>query len=113
MPKQNSGDFSAIPVGLDARSLHTGSPSPLPHSPKPKQRNRPMSEISGLGKLLRERREARNVSLSVAASGIGTTKAHLYEMEIGTANNPTLKTIVHLMGYYNISFSQILNAWEP
>lgn len=65
-----------------------------------------------LGDLLREARTKRGVSLSIAASGIGTTKPHLFEMEKGIANNPTLKTIVHLMAYYNLSFYQIMNAWE-
>ena len=65
-----------------------------------------------LGDLLRDIRTKRGVSLSVAASGIGTTKQHLYELETGRANNPTMSMLVGLMAYYRITFSEILQSWE-
>ena len=66
-----------------------------------------------LGDLLRARREARSLSLSEAASGINVTKTHLYGMENGLSNNPTLTTIVALMAYYKISWTELITAWKP
>lgn len=65
-----------------------------------------------LGVLLRSRREARGVSLSIAASGIGTTKQHLWELETGRTNNPILSMLIGLMAYYKISWSEIIQSYE-
>lgn len=66
-----------------------------------------------LGELLKEKRKHRGVSLSAAAAAIGTTKSHLFELESGRTNNPTIALLVPMMAYYRLSWSEVISAWEP
>lgn len=52
------------------------------------------------------------MSLAVAAGAIGTTKSHLYELESGRSNNPTMSLLVPMMAYYGLTWGQVVSAWE-
>lgn len=60
-----------------------------------------------LSLLLVEARKVRRESLAEAARRIGTTKTHLWELEKGRANNPTLFLLKKLLDYYCIHFDEI------
>lgn len=52
-------------------------------------------------------RETAEMSLSEAAREIGCTKAHLWSLEDGRANNPTLNTLLAICRVYDISIQKL------
>lgn len=62
---------------------------------------------SKLGARIRKLREARGQSLSAAARDLKLTKAHLWELEMGLARNPTLKTLLALCKEYDITIQEL------
>ena len=49
--------------------------------------------MTKLGRLLRRSREYRGYSLDATASGAGLSKTYVWQLEIGRAENPTVRTI--------------------
>lgn len=64
-----------------------------------------MITISGRLKKLRKKK---GVSLQIAANDLGITKPHLWQLEIGKSDNPTLKTLLSLSKYYDITVAQLI-----
>jgi transcriptional regulator with XRE-family HTH domain len=60
-----------------------------------------------LCKLLIDARATRRESLQEASRRIGTTKTHLWCLENGHADNPSLKLLQKLLEYYGIHFDEI------
>lgn len=56
--------------------------------------------MSHLGNHLKALRKAADLSLSEVAARAGITKPHLWELEDGRADNPTVKTIYYLAVAY-------------
>lgn len=74
----------------------------LPMKRKTTREQRPLSV------LLYEARTAKRESLDEAARRIGTSKAHLWEMEQGA--NPRLDMLQRLLTYFGIHYDEIAKA---
>jgi transcriptional regulator with XRE-family HTH domain len=59
------------------------------------------------GAEIKSARENLNLSLSEAADLIGCTKAHVWDLEQGKANNPTIRLLAGLAVTYGISLSYL------
>jgi transcriptional regulator with XRE-family HTH domain len=68
-------------------ALHTGNPMPA---------------------RLQELRAAKGVSLRDVARAIGSSKAHVWELEIGRRANPTLEMLRKLSKYYGVCISVLI-----
>lgn len=55
-----------------------------------------------LGRALREARTQRGWSLASAAEQLGCTKPHLWDMETGRSDNPTLKLVARIAVVYGL-----------
>ena len=62
-----------------------------------------MNDARTFPELIRYWREEARLSLSAAGKLAGITKAHLWELEQGRANNPTTQTLVGLARAYGAS----------
>lgn len=67
-----------------------------------------MTATTTMGARLRELREARGLSLQQAATPIGCSKPHLWEIERGMQVNPTLDLLRRLASYYGVSVGYII-----
>jgi transcriptional regulator with XRE-family HTH domain len=56
---------------------------------------------------LTELRKAKKVSLQVVADAVGVSKTHVYELEKGTASNPSLNLLVALADFYDVSLDYL------
>ena len=61
-----------------------------------------------MGERLRELRQARGLSLQQAATPIGCSKPHLWEIESGTSANPSLDLLRKLAAFYGVSVGHII-----
>lgn len=59
------------------------------------------------GERLRHVRERAGDSLSECAAELGITKGYVWEMERGTASNPTLKIVLAICRVYDISIQEM------
>lgn len=62
------------------------------------------------GELLRFNRERLSMSLSDVAKATEMTKAHVWALEQGRANNPTIRTLANLSNALNVSLSKLAHA---
>lgn len=53
-------------------------------------------------------RSGTGASLQDVASAVDSSKGHLWELENGTSDNPTLKTLRGLADYYKVTVSYII-----
>lgn len=56
-----------------------------------------------LGARLTQLRLKRNVSLQTVADAVGVSKAHIWELEKGRADNPTLTLLTSLADYFDVT----------
>lgn len=61
-----------------------------------------------IGLKLKELRIAKNKSLQEVADAVGVSKAHLWDIEKGKSNNPSLDLITGLAGYFKISVAELV-----
>jgi len=66
--------------------------------------------MSLFGQYIKDAREENGLSLSAAADLIGCTKAHLWELERGRSNNPTVKTLVGIARALDLRFETVALA---
>ena len=66
-----------------------------------------MSE--NLGYRIKIIRESRGMSLKQAASAIGVSRRHLWDMEEGFRVNPTLKTLRRIAAGFGVSVGELLD----
>lgn len=64
---------------------------------------------------LNELRKAKKVSLQVVADAVGVSKTHVYELEKGSANNPSLSLLVGLSNFFEISIDDLVGnvVYQP
>jgi transcriptional regulator with XRE-family HTH domain len=65
-------------------------------------------EIMSLGARLTELRLKRNVSLQTVADAVGVSKAHIWELEKGRADNPTLSLLAGLADYFSVTVAYLV-----
>lgn len=63
-----------------------------------------------LGARLKILRAEQECSLSEAAREMGYTKSHLWDLESGRSDNPTLSTIFAICRVYDISVQELLSG---
>lgn len=63
-----------------------------------------------LGELVRQHREALDLSLAQLAERAGCTKSHVWEIEDGRARNPTVKTVAGLARALGLSLPFVFYA---
>ncbi len=63
-----------------------------------------------MGERLRQLRLARNESLQQAATPAGCSKPHLWQLERGLSENPTLDLLRGLAQHYGVSVSYIIDG---
>jgi len=54
------------------------------------------------GDVIRKKRVAMGLSLAEASAACGISKPHIWQLEVGRTNNPTVKTFKTLCNYYGI-----------
>jgi transcriptional regulator with XRE-family HTH domain len=64
--------------------------------------------MTEFGNYLKHAREKQSLSLSEAARLIGCTKSHLWDLEQGRSNNPTIKILAALACAYQDRLSYIV-----
>ena len=62
---------------------------------------------------LTELRIAKDVSLQVVADAADVSKAHIWELEKGRADNPTMTLLKALANFYGVSVSYLVGEGEP
>lgn len=65
-----------------------------------------------LAKKLKQLRVAKKQSLQEVADAIGSSKAHIWDLESGKAKNPTLELLKKLAKYFKISVSNLVGEEE-
>jgi transcriptional regulator with XRE-family HTH domain len=65
------------------------------------------------GARLTELRLAKGVSLQVVADAAGVSKAHIWWLEKGRAENPTMTLLKALADFYGVSVSYLVGEGEP
>jgi transcriptional regulator with XRE-family HTH domain len=63
-----------------------------------------------MGDRLRELRLARGESLQKAATPVGCSKPHLWELERGITDNPTLDLLRRLAQHYGVTVSYLIDG---
>ncbi len=58
-------------------------------------------------------RLARNVSLQTVADAVGVSKAHIWELEKGRADNPTMALLKSLATFYNVTVAHLVEEDAP
>ena len=62
----------------------------------------------GLGQRLNHLRITNSLSLQNVADAIGISKAHIWNLEHGQSENPTLEVLIKLAGLYRVSVSMLV-----
>ena len=57
---------------------------------------------------LQNLRTAKQQSLQTVADAIGASKAHIWELEKGTAKNPSIELVRKLADYFEVSISRLV-----
>ena len=57
---------------------------------------------------LQNLRTAKRQSLQTVADAIGASKAHIWELEKGTAKNPSIELVRKLADYFEVSISRLV-----
>lgn len=60
--------------------------------------------------MIKETREHQGMSLSEAAKLIGCTKSHLWDLERGSSDNPTIKTLAGIACAYDLDLGDLATA---
>lgn len=60
-----------------------------------------------LGQRIAELRQIKGVSLQQVAGNVGVSKAHIWQLEKGNADNPALGLVVSLARYFGVSVSYL------
>lgn len=60
------------------------------------------------GNRVRSLRKKKGVSQRIVSQSTGLTERLLYDIEAGTASNPTLKTLQALSDFYGVSISEFI-----
>jgi transcriptional regulator with XRE-family HTH domain len=61
-----------------------------------------------LGQRIAELRERRGSSLQEIADAVGVSKAHIWQIEKGKADNPALGLVERLAGHFRVSVSELI-----
>lgn len=61
-----------------------------------------------LGVKVKELRMKKNLSLQQVADGIGSSKAHVWEMETGKNRNPSIDSINKLANFFEVSVAYLV-----
>jgi transcriptional regulator with XRE-family HTH domain len=67
-----------------------------------------LEEGLSLGQRIATLRERRGASLQEVADAVGVSKAHIWQIEKGKADNPALGLIERLAGYFRVSVSELI-----
>ncbi len=67
-----------------------------------------LQESIRMSRTIRLLREDAGESLSQAAKAIGCTKGHLWELEVGRSDNPTLAILRGLSRHYRVTVAKII-----
>lgn len=65
------------------------------------------------GACVKQLRVARGMSLQALADKAGCTKPHLWDLENGNSNNPTIGTLTGLAKALNVPVMRLVKAWRP
>lgn len=61
-----------------------------------------------LGVKVKELRMKKHLSLQQVADGIGSSKAHVWEMETGKNRNPSIDSLNKLADFFNVSVTYLV-----
>lgn len=61
-----------------------------------------------LGVKVKELRMKKHLSLQQVADGIGSSKAHVWEMETGKNKNPSIDSLNKLADFFNVSVTYLV-----
>ena len=64
----------------------------------------------GLGPMLRYARESADESLSMAATALGVSRAHVHALEAGSTDNPSFRTVTRIARHYGLSMDDLVKA---
>ena len=62
----------------------------------------------GLGKRVKDLREGRGESLQQTADAVGTSKAHVWQIERGKAVNPAIGVVTRLADHFDVSVAYLI-----
>lgn len=62
----------------------------------------------GLGKRVKDLRESKGESLQQTADAVGTSKAHVWQIERGKANNPAIGVLTRLADHFGVSVGYLI-----
>jgi transcriptional regulator with XRE-family HTH domain len=65
-------------------------------------------ETDGLGSRLRLLRDKADQSLQQVADAVGASKAHIWEIETGRSQNPSIDLVRRLAGHYSVTVGWLL-----
>jgi len=66
-----------------------------------------ISKAASFPSYIRHARERNDLSLSEAAARVGCTKSHLWDLEQGRSDNPTIKTLTGIAQAFGESLSYL------
>ena len=61
-----------------------------------------------LGVKVKELRMKKNLSLQQVADGVGSSKAHIWEIETGKSKNPSIDSLTKLAEFFNVSVAFLI-----
>ena len=67
----------------------------------------------GIGTRLKQLRAKSNQSLQEVADAVGSSKAHIWEIERGGSKNPSMELLTRLADHFNISVSALVGEEPP
>lgn len=59
---------------------------------------------------LKELRSAKGVSLQKLANAVGSSKPHIWGLECGRTNNPSLELIIRLANFFGVSVDYLISG---
>lgn len=62
----------------------------------------------GLGKRIKELRESKGESLQQTADAVGTSKAHVWQIERGKADNPAIGVLTRIADHFDVSVAHLI-----
>lgn len=62
----------------------------------------------GLGKRIKDLREDKGESLQQTADAVGTSKAHIWQIERGKADNPAIGVLARLADHFGVSVAYLV-----
>ena len=70
----------------------------------------PVSHELTFGEKIKQLRSDRGESLQVVADAVGISKAHIWELERGRTNNPTVSTVKALAAHYGADYADLISC---